>query len=75
MIAAELANIQNGANQPTLGSSIELPRNTPPLSHAKAASMLNISERSVRAASHLLDGGAAELVSAVERGMRKSGRG
>ena len=66
-VAAKLANIQFGtftANQHV--GAANLP--TPPVSQAKAAEMLNVSERSVRAATKVIHEGDESLVKAVERG-------
>lgn len=71
MVAAKLANMSlgdnKGAHRPPEGSA-NLPTHTGQVSQADAAKMLNVSTRSVTAASKVNDEGAAELVQAVERG-------
>lgn len=64
-VAAKLANLKAGDNQHTTA-----PANLPDhaVSQAQAAEMLNVSERSVRAAVKVLHDGDEELVHAVERG-------
>ena len=63
MVAAKLANLEQGrpsakaANLPDSG-----------VTQQRAAEMLNVSERTVRAASKVKDDGAPELVAAVESG-------
>lgn len=74
-VAAKLANMKRedtlvnfrSANLP-ITENIEENRNQPAISNAKAAEMLNVSERSVRTAKSVLDHGAPELMAAVERG-------
>jgi N6-adenosine-specific RNA methylase IME4/ParB-like chromosome segregation protein Spo0J len=60
MVAANIARLPLGANQHT--GSANLP------TQAAAASMLNVSERTVRSARQVREDGAPELVQAVEQG-------
>ena len=60
MVAAKLATIRLGENQHTIGSA-NLPTH-------RAAELLNVSERTVRHARDVREGGAPELVRAVETG-------
>src|SRR5690606_18766996 len=60
MVAANIARLPLGANQHT--ASANLP------TQAEAATMLNVSERTVRSARQVRDDGAPELVQAVEQG-------
>lgn len=62
-VAAKLANLP--AHRPAANPA-NLP--TSPVSQAKAAEMLNVSERSVRAAAKVIHEGDESLVKAVERG-------
>jgi DNA methylase len=70
MVAAKIANmpsgyrtdIEPGANLP------EVPAPTPPVSAARAAEMLNVSERTVKAARVVRDQAVPELAEKVERG-------
>lgn len=64
-VAAKLANLKVGDNQHKAGPA-NLPDHS--ISQAQAAEMLNVSERSVRAAAKVLHDGDEELVHAVERG-------
>lgn len=67
MVAAKLANIQQNSfsgNQHVPAANLP----TPAVSQAKAAEMLNVSERTVRAASKVKDDAVPELSRAVERG-------
>lgn len=65
VVAGKLANLKAGDNQHKAG-----PANLPDqgVSQAKAAEMLNVSERSVRAAAKVIHCGDEELIHAVERG-------
>lgn len=63
-VAAKLANMVVGGKQ---ANSANLP-DCSPVSQAKAAEMLNVSERSVRSAAKVLHDGDDDLVHAVERG-------
>jgi N6-adenosine-specific RNA methylase IME4 len=70
-IAARLANMRvgkpaNPANLPLYVSQSVAP---PPVSQSEAASLLNVSERSVRTARKVQEHGAPELVAAVDSGM------
>jgi hypothetical protein len=60
IVAAKIAKLPKGANQHTA------PANLP--TQSRAAELLNVSERSVRAARSVIDHGAPELVHAVEQG-------
>lgn len=62
MVAARLANLGNGQK----ASSANL--HSTPVSQAQAAELLNVSTRSVAAATKVRDEGAPELVKAVESG-------
>lgn len=70
-VAAKLANLPPGRPK-----EVDNPANLPgfeparadALSQAEAASMLNVSERSVRAAKTVIDHGAPELIATVEAG-------
>jgi ParB-like chromosome segregation protein Spo0J len=61
IIAARLATMRQGAR-----TDLEHSANLPEVSQAQAASMLNVSERSVRTAKTVLDQGVPELIEAVE---------
>ena len=72
MVAAKLANLSLGANQHSRGSA-NLPtllgdQPVAPVTQSRAADMLNVSERSVRAAREVRDHAAPELAQKVERG-------
>lgn len=70
-IAARLANMEQGrptgkpANLPLLGDAHQEPAR---VTQADAARLLNVSERSVRAARQVQEGGAPELVAALDAG-------
>lgn len=64
MVAANLANMAQGER-----TDIEHPANLPKVSQAQAAELLNVSERTVRAAVRVKDEGTPELVAAVESGI------
>lgn len=73
MVAAKLANLSQGrpeatGNKPANLPGFEPPAPLAPVSQSQAAQMLNVSERSVRAAVKVKDEGAPELVHAVETG-------
>jgi hypothetical protein len=70
MAAARIANMKVGnpsfkAVQP---NPANLPDSAPPVSQADAAKLLNVSDRSVRHAVRVIEGGTPELVAAVDRG-------
>ena len=65
MIAAELANIHHGGDRKAIKSSIEL-LIPPAISNGKAASLLNISEATVKRAKGVLRNGSPELIEAVK---------
>ena len=52
-------------------TDIEHPANLPKVSQAQAAELLNVSERTVRAAVRVKDEGTPELVAAVESGIAR----
>ena len=65
IIAAEIANLQKGANQHTIvGSSIDLPT---------AAKMLNVGEASVKRARKVFDKAAPEIVEQIRQGKTRVG--
>jgi len=66
MAATKLANMRQGAR-----TDLEHSANLPEVSQSEAASLLNVSERSVRSARRVLDDGVPELVQAVEQGAVK----
>ena len=70
MIAARLANLAHGGDR-TKSPIGDLLVDAPiaPVSQADAAELLNVGKRSVERAREVLDEGAPELVSAVERGV------
>jgi ParB-like chromosome segregation protein Spo0J len=60
LIAAQIANLQKGANQHTMaGGSIDLP---------SAAKMLNVGEASVKRARNVLDKAAPQIVEQIKQG-------
>jgi len=63
MVAARLATLTHGGDRVS-----EQAANLPVATQAEAATLLNVSERSVRSATVIRDHGAAELVAAVDRG-------
>jgi hypothetical protein len=63
MVAARLATLTHGGDRVS-----EQAANLPVATQAEAATLLNVSERSVRSATVIRDRGAAELVAAVDRG-------
>lgn len=63
MVAAKLANMENGGDRRS-----DQAANLQSVSRAKAAELLNVSERTVHAAAKVKDEGAPELVAAVEQG-------
>jgi len=71
MVAAVIANLSDGqradrsANLPTLLPEADRPE---PVTQAEAAELLNVSERTVRAARKVQNEGAPELVAAVQAG-------
>ncbi|MBM3271541.1 MAG: hypothetical protein FJZ01_28230, partial [Candidatus Sericytochromatia bacterium] len=72
MVAARLANLSDGqradyrsANLPTLP---DIPLPPPPITQARAAQLLNVGERSVRAARKVLNEAEPELAQAVAGG-------
>lgn len=75
-IAAKLANLQHGGDRKSDGDQAanlplenEPPPTPPPaVTQAKAAALLNVSQRSVRAAKAVQDKGTPELQRAVEQG-------
>lgn len=62
MVAAKLATISHGGDRRS-DQAANLP-----VGQAQAAELLNVSERTVRAAAKVKNEGAASLVQAVERG-------
>lgn len=74
MVAGKLANLSAGENQHTVGRAnlpdlIEPPQSLPaPVSVARAAEMLNVSERSVKAARAVIERAVPELAAKVETG-------
>jgi len=60
-VAAKIANLEQGRPSEIKPANL-------PVSQGEAADLLNVSERSVRSARHVLDEGASELVNAVEQG-------
>ena len=70
MVAARLANLAHGGNRKS-DQAANLPLDdrspVPPVTQASAAEMLNVSERTVRAAKVVQDKGDPELVAKVER--------
>lgn len=63
MVAARIATLEHGQR-----ADLSRAANLPVLEQSEAASLLNVSERSVRAARSVVTAGSADLVSAVERG-------
>lgn len=63
LVAAKLANLQNGSNQ---HKAKEGTQNCAPMSVEDAAKVLNVSPRSVTSGKQVLDGGSKELIAAVE---------
>lgn len=69
MVAAKLANLDHGGDRKTdQGANLPLELDPTPVTNSDAASMLNVSERSVKAARTVQRTGAPELVAAVESG-------
>jgi ParB-like chromosome segregation protein Spo0J len=69
-LAAKIANMPHGGNRRS-DQAANLPLETPmrpPISQAEAARMMNVSERTVRLAAHVLDHGTPALVASVETG-------
>lgn len=66
MVAAKLSNLEHGGNRKATDQAANLPLD--PVPQSKAAEMLNVSERTVRAAVKIKDSGVDELVHAVEQG-------
>jgi hypothetical protein len=64
MVAAKLANMVVGGKE-TNSANLQ---NCPPVSQASAATMLNVSERTVADAAKVRDKAAPELKAAVEQG-------
>lgn len=69
MVAGRLANMQLGDNQHTSGSA-NLPTlpSSPLVSQSQAASLLNVSERSVRTAKQVLTHATPEVIALVDSG-------
>ncbi len=70
VVASKLANLGHGGDR-RADQAANLPLEPPvppPVSQARAAELLNVSERTVRAAGVVIDKGVPELVQAVERG-------
>jgi hypothetical protein len=63
LVAARLANIPHGGDRRS-----DQAANCPLVSQAEAGAMLNVSDRSVRRASEVLDSGRDDLVEQIERG-------
>ena len=63
MVAARIATLEHGQR-----ADLSERQTCPVLEQSEAASLLNVSERSVRAARSVVTAGSADLVSAVERG-------
>lgn len=66
-VAARLANMEHGGDRRS-GQAANLPNGQPAVSQAKAAELLNVSERSVRDAKHVQQDGIPELAAAVDAG-------
>lgn len=67
--ASKLANVGHGGNRkPDQEANLPLEPVTAPISNAEAAKMLNVSERSVKAARKVREVGAPALVASVETG-------
>lgn len=64
MVAAKLANMEQGER-----TDLQPSANLQKVSRAEAAELLNVSERTVNAASKVKDEGAPELIAAVEAGL------
>jgi len=69
MVGGKIANMQHGGNRTEQGANLPLaPSQPPPVSLARAADMLNVSERSVKAARAVIEHAVPELVKKVEAG-------
>ena len=68
MVAAKLANMPFGSNQYKRGSANLQTLDEPQISQAKAAAMMNVSERSVASAKKVQDSCVPEVVQSVETG-------
>lgn len=66
MVAAKLANLDRGGDRKSTDQTANLQFD--PVTRARAAEMLNVSERTVQAAAKVKNDGADELVEAVEQG-------
>jgi N6-adenosine-specific RNA methylase IME4 len=67
MVAARIANLAHGGNRRS-DQPANLPLETVPVSQARAAELLNVSERTVRDAKTVQREASPELVEAVDRG-------
>lgn len=63
LVAAKLTNVDHGGDRKDQGANVRLD-----ITHAKAAEMLNVSERGVDSAKKVIKDGSTELVAAVESG-------
>jgi hypothetical protein len=68
MVAAKLANINNGGDRRSDGFQSANLQTEPPVSQTKAADLLSVSTRTVADAKTVQEKGSPELIEAVERG-------
>lgn len=69
LVAAKIANMTHGGNRTDQGANLPLATEAPPpVSIARAAEMLNVSERTVKNARAVLSRGVPELTAKVESG-------